>query len=258
MDISPHLRDFIAGAGIGELQRLARVHGLVCDCDDQDELSVLVLSFFSSADRQTVVTNELRDAFPALRDEADLIASLLESTDLQVSHALLTQLAEMAEGGASMFTMLRLEQGGQSCDVIAQTPGALHARQITRCLPPISRLHHSAGVLAIESVASHSDRSTLPPAISFGGSSACSIAFAAIPAPSFGVVRARPLGLAQPSVRLLLQSPHFNFVLAAGQLQDELCWGCGGAFSSDLEAALIHLVIAVGKPQTPDIQIINP
>ena len=75
------------------------------------------------------------------------------------------------------------------------------------------------------------------------------MAFAAIPVPNFGIVCARPLGsaLPSPSVRVFLQSPHFNFVVAAGTLLDELCWGCGSAYSSDLEAALVQMVIAVGE-----------
>jgi hypothetical protein len=122
MEILPSLRNFIAGAAVEELKRLARVHGLQSDCDDQEELSVLLLSFFSFADRQTVIVNELRDAFPTLHDEADLITSLLESTDLHVSHALLTQLTEMTEAGTP-FTMFQLEPGAATRDIIAQSPG---------------------------------------------------------------------------------------------------------------------------------------
>ncbi len=46
---------------------------------------------------------------------------------------------------------------------------------------------------------------------------------------------------------MFLQSPLFNYVVAASALLDELCWGCGNSFSADLEASLIQMVIAVGE-----------
>jgi hypothetical protein len=119
-----HVSDFIAGAEVAELRRLALLHRLEIDCEDHEELSAMLLSFFSSADRRSVFINELRDAFPALRDESDLIASLLESTDLCISHALLTQLADFSESGDSTpFTLLQLGCGEIPFDVFAQAPG---------------------------------------------------------------------------------------------------------------------------------------
>lgn len=116
------LRDFVASADIDELKRLALVHDLEFDCDDRDEISALLLSFFSSTDRRTVIINELRSAFPTLRDEADLIASLLESTDLCISHALLTQLAEIS-GSTTPVTLLQLDHAVKPADVEARAAG---------------------------------------------------------------------------------------------------------------------------------------
>ena len=116
------LRDFVASADIDELKRLALVHDLEFDCDDHDEISALLLSFFSSTDRRTVIINELRSAFPTLLDEADLIASLLESTDLCISHALLTQLAEISES-TTPVTLLQLNHAVQPADVEARAAG---------------------------------------------------------------------------------------------------------------------------------------
>ena len=119
-----------------ELRRLALVHGLEADCDDRDELSALLLSFFSFADRRTVFVNELRDAFPSLREEGDLIASLLESTDLRISHELLAQLAEISDS-CPPFAIFRPDQ---PLDVFAQIPGCkavlVHA---VHC--PLTRAH---------------------------------------------------------------------------------------------------------------------
>ena len=120
------LQRFVAAAEAPELQRLARVHGLQIDCDDREELAALLMSFFSSVDRRTVIINELCDAFPALSAEADLIASLLESTGVCVSHALLLQLAEMSDTSAP-FTLLQLGSGDEQPDVFAATPGAAGA-----------------------------------------------------------------------------------------------------------------------------------
>jgi hypothetical protein len=118
---SAPFRDFIAKAGVEELRRLALVHGLESDCDDCDELSALLLSFFSFADRRTVFVNELRDAFPSLREEGDLIASLLESTDLRISRELLAQLAEVSDGSPP-FAVFRPDQ---PFDVFAHIPGCI-------------------------------------------------------------------------------------------------------------------------------------
>jgi hypothetical protein len=118
-DQNAHFPEFIAKAGVEELRRLAIVHGLDSDCNDCDELSALLLSFFSFANRRTVFVNELRDAFPSLRDEGDLIASLLESTDLCISQELLTQLADISDGSPP-FTVFR---PGQPLDAFAQIPG---------------------------------------------------------------------------------------------------------------------------------------
>jgi hypothetical protein len=54
--------------------------------------------------------------------EADLTSSLLESTGNVMCSALLEQLAELSEPKVSV-TMLRMESGAESGDVIAQTPG---------------------------------------------------------------------------------------------------------------------------------------
>jgi hypothetical protein len=124
----PALALFIAGAETQELQRLARVHGLEDgDCDDREEASAMVLSFLSSADRRTVIANELRDVFPSLCGEADLIASLLESTNLCVSAALMSQLSDISES-AGPFTMLHFDAGSLAPDVFARAPGLSHAR----------------------------------------------------------------------------------------------------------------------------------
>lgn len=118
-DQSAHFRDFIAKAGVEELRRLALVHGLEADCDDCDELSALLLSFFSFADRRTVFVNELRDAFPSLREEGELIASLLESTETRITQELLAQLAEISDSSPP-FAVFRPDQ---PLDVFAQIPG---------------------------------------------------------------------------------------------------------------------------------------
>jgi hypothetical protein len=120
------LQRFVAAADAPELQRLALVHGLQIDCDDREELAALLMSFFSFADRRTVIINELCAAFPALIAEADLIASLLESTGVCVSHALLLQLAEMSDSSAP-FTLLQLGCDNEQTDVFAATPGAAGA-----------------------------------------------------------------------------------------------------------------------------------
>ena len=133
-DQSAHFRDFMAKAGVEELRRLALVHGLEADCDDRDELSALLLSFFSFADRRTVFVNELRDAFPSLREEGDLIASLLESTDLRISHELLAQLAEISDS-CPPFAIFRPDQ---PLDVFAQIPGC-KAVLVHAVLPAHSR-----------------------------------------------------------------------------------------------------------------------
>lgn len=123
----PALALFIAGAETQELQRLARVHGLEDgECDDREEASAMVLSFLSSADRRTVIANELRDVFSLLCGEADLIASLLESTDLCVSAALMSQLSDISES-AGPFTMLHFDAGSLAPDVFARAPGLSHA-----------------------------------------------------------------------------------------------------------------------------------
>lgn len=124
MDATSPLALFIAGTALQELTRLAHVHGLDgdCTCDDRDEVSAMVLSFFSSADRRTVIVNELRDAFPSLRDESDLIASLLESTDLCISTALMSQLSEISENSIP-FTVLQFHSVAHTSDVVAECPG---------------------------------------------------------------------------------------------------------------------------------------
>ena len=117
-------------------------------------------------------------------------------------------------------------------------------------------LTHPAGVLAIESAASNAD--TLPPAVCFEDATGCKLAFAALPVSRFGVVRVRILGAAQPAARVFLQSAAFNYVVASGVLQDELCWGCGSTFSPQLEAALVELVVAVGEDLEAAVQRMQP
>jgi hypothetical protein len=84
------------------------------------------------------------------------------------------------------------------------------------------------------------------------------IVFAAISAPSFGVLRACPVDLLTPRLRIFLQTPQFNYALAAGVLLDELCWGAGASFSSELEAALVQLVVAVGEDLEGAIARLRP
>ena len=124
--------------------------------------------------------------------------------------------------------------------------------------------------MAIESSAD--DPEALPPAICFEDAAGHRIAFAALPVRDFGVVHARPLsfppvtkslapstnGAAVPVTRIFLQTPLFNYVAAAGALLDELCWGCGCAFSADLENALIQMVIAVGEDLEAAVQRTRP
>ncbi len=116
-------------------------------------------------------------------------------------------------------------------------------------------LTHAPGVLAIESAASNGD--TLPPAVCFEDASGCALAFAALPVSRFGVVRVRVLGAA-PQQRVFLQSAAFNYVVASGVLLDELCWGCGNAFSPQLEAALFEMVIAVGEDLEAAVRRMQP
>lgn len=74
-----------------------------------------------------------------------------------------------------------------------------------------------------------------------------------------GVIRVRlAADPAPPAVRVFLRSPRFDYVAAAGALLDELCWGCGCTFSSDLEAALIQMVVAVGEDLEAAIARMGP
>jgi hypothetical protein len=116
-------------------------------------------------------------------------------------------------------------------------------------------LTFSPGVLAIES---SSSRDVLPPAVCFEDARSCRIAFAALPVSRFGVVRVRVLGQHLQAARVFVVSPQFNYVTAAGLLLDELCWGAGSAFSAELEAALLQMVIAVGEDLEAAVQRMRP
>ncbi len=106
------------------------------------------------------------------------------------------------------------------------------------------------------------DSEAIPPAICFQDDAGCRIAFAALPVRDFGVLRAWPLGPATAppptALRIFLRTPLFNYVAATGALLDELCWGCGGAFTADLEASLIQMVVAVGEDLEAAVARMSP
>lgn len=103
-----------------------------------------------------------------------------------------------------------------------------------------------------------SDRHALPPAVCFQADALCKVAFAVLPVHHFGVIRAGTLGEAPPQTRVFLQSPQFNYVISTGAVLDELCWGCGSSFSSDLESALIQMVVAVGEDLEAAVARLRP
>lgn len=72
------------------------------------------------------------------------------------------------------------------------------------------------------------------------------------------MIRAGTLGEALLQTRVFLQSPQFNYVVSTGAVLDELCWGCGTSFSSDLEAALIQMVVAVGEDLEAAVTRLRP